>query len=44
MQQALYRRLALAVGAIGIAFLLKDNQIVTHAQNGGAGIGIVKAL
>jgi len=36
MQQALYRRLA--VGVMVIPFLLKDNQIVTYAENGGAGI------
>jgi hypothetical protein len=42
MQQALYRRLAVAI--MGIPFLLNGYQIVTHAQNGGAGIGIIKAL
>jgi len=29
---------------MGIPFLLKYYQIVTHAQNGGAGISIIKVL
>jgi len=47
MQQALYRRLAVGVMGIAflfIAFLLKYYQTVPIYKNGGAGIGITKAL
>jgi len=42
MQQGLYRRLA--VGVMAIAFLLNDYQIITHAQNDGAGYRHYKSV